>query len=557
MSKIKLTLPGLEIPTNGKQVTFVAPCSCLETEALQIDGVDYTVVDSFCKCVTGVGGRWVAGAVVSVILDTENRRAYLQNDTSGVSAKVTEAYGLEAEATVDDAFCKVPELIARVGDIKHSVRTDLDNKWALCNGDIVDAKDTPELFYSNANNLSKYTRALSADNTTTITRNYQIPAISGWFQYGAIIYAGGYYAMPVTNSSEKMYGVYYATDPMGAWTLKRIGSAPGNNADSYHDYEMCLSYCSGRWFLTHRYYSTSNRVGMFTASDLNGEWTHTELTDTSYYLLYKVGCVYESTDYYMTYYNVMSSGSKTSQKHVVCYIDKQTLSVVSRITVFTGANDDALSSEYSAYGASMIDNKLYMSVYRQESGFQVICATNEKTSSVVLKAGVPMVSYYGCTNVIKYNNKYLFVWMESNNSSSHSSSYSVTANVYASNDGVSFARVNSFSYSGMGFGYTRFFVIDGQLYLSINGYLRQFDTETYSMGASVYNGYVEFKDAETYSRNAGGLFMTITPEYLRFFTQARNEFNSFWARFSTEKRDAVALPTISIANAYTYIKIKE
>ncbi len=83
MSVIKLTLPLGEVPVNGKQVTFVAPCDCTVTEALEINGEQYTVVDSLCKCVTGSGGRWAAGATVCVALDVDNKRAFLQNATGG------------------------------------------------------------------------------------------------------------------------------------------------------------------------------------------------------------------------------------------------------------------------------------------------------------------------------------------------------------------------------------------------------------------------------------------------------------------------------------------
>ena len=79
MSKIKLTLPGLEIPVTGKQVSFEAPCNCDATECLQIDGVDYTVVDALGNIVTGVGGVWTTGAKITVVLDVENQKAYLLN----------------------------------------------------------------------------------------------------------------------------------------------------------------------------------------------------------------------------------------------------------------------------------------------------------------------------------------------------------------------------------------------------------------------------------------------------------------------------------------------
>ena len=81
MGKVKLTLPGLEIPVTGKQVTFAAPCDCSVVECIHIDGVDYAVVDAMGNQVTGSpdGGVWRSGAKVSVLLDVENRKAFLLN----------------------------------------------------------------------------------------------------------------------------------------------------------------------------------------------------------------------------------------------------------------------------------------------------------------------------------------------------------------------------------------------------------------------------------------------------------------------------------------------
>lgn len=113
MAKIKLNLPLGEAVVTGKLVTFTAPCSCTETEAIHINGVDYTVVDALGKCVTGKYGRWEVGAVVSVILDTEKKFAFLQNgnlmaDQVTVSAEVAESLGL-SDATVDEALGKLSE----------------------------------------------------------------------------------------------------------------------------------------------------------------------------------------------------------------------------------------------------------------------------------------------------------------------------------------------------------------------------------------------------------------------------------------------------------------
>lgn len=81
MSVVKITLPLGEVPVTGKQVTFNAPCDCSGVEALQIDGVNYAVVDALGNTVTKNGkvGIWCSGAKVSVILDVEAQRAFLLN----------------------------------------------------------------------------------------------------------------------------------------------------------------------------------------------------------------------------------------------------------------------------------------------------------------------------------------------------------------------------------------------------------------------------------------------------------------------------------------------
>jgi hypothetical protein len=89
---------------NGKQISFKAPCPCTETEGLQIDGVQYTVVDSFGACVTGIGGRWDTGAIVSVILDVDHHRAFLQNESSPFGAFNEYTGSLDADKIPDGCY---------------------------------------------------------------------------------------------------------------------------------------------------------------------------------------------------------------------------------------------------------------------------------------------------------------------------------------------------------------------------------------------------------------------------------------------------------------------
>lgn len=77
MSKIKLTIP--DVVCTGKMVSFVAPCDCTAVTCLQINDVDYAIVDATCNDVMLIGSVWAAGALITVCLDAENAKAYIQN----------------------------------------------------------------------------------------------------------------------------------------------------------------------------------------------------------------------------------------------------------------------------------------------------------------------------------------------------------------------------------------------------------------------------------------------------------------------------------------------
>ena len=83
MSIIKITLPAGEIPVDGKQVSFVAPCDCASVSGLQIDESTYTVVDTMGNILTGKDAVWTTGAIVSVVLDVTNKKAYMHG-SSGI-----------------------------------------------------------------------------------------------------------------------------------------------------------------------------------------------------------------------------------------------------------------------------------------------------------------------------------------------------------------------------------------------------------------------------------------------------------------------------------------
>ena len=86
MSTLTVTLPEGASVVDGKQLTFVAPCDCTGVTGIKIGEVEYTLVDATNTCVSDKGSQFVSGAMVSVIIDTANSRAYIQNSANSVVA---------------------------------------------------------------------------------------------------------------------------------------------------------------------------------------------------------------------------------------------------------------------------------------------------------------------------------------------------------------------------------------------------------------------------------------------------------------------------------------
>lgn len=86
MSLIKVNLPVGVIPTVGLQTSFIAPCDCTTVTGLSIDSTEYSIVDAMGHDISGKRDMWCSGAVVSVLLDPTNKRAFLLNAASLCSA---------------------------------------------------------------------------------------------------------------------------------------------------------------------------------------------------------------------------------------------------------------------------------------------------------------------------------------------------------------------------------------------------------------------------------------------------------------------------------------
>lgn len=86
----------------GRQVTFASPCESEGLTGVIVDGVEYALVNAMGTPL--VANSFDAGAMVSVIFDVENKKAYVQNaDTNAyLEGKLAEKYSPENKPSPSD-----------------------------------------------------------------------------------------------------------------------------------------------------------------------------------------------------------------------------------------------------------------------------------------------------------------------------------------------------------------------------------------------------------------------------------------------------------------------
>lgn len=96
LSNGSITITSDKIIGTGTLLKFKAPCDCTAvTKGLVIDGKTYSVVDALGEVITGASGTWASGSQVSVLIDKENLRAFVQN-----GAKASGILGVENSTLV-------------------------------------------------------------------------------------------------------------------------------------------------------------------------------------------------------------------------------------------------------------------------------------------------------------------------------------------------------------------------------------------------------------------------------------------------------------------------
>lgn len=163
MSKIRITLPDGVTPVTGKQITFRAPCNSYGVDSLQINGVDYSIVNALGSTSSVI---WSTGSLVTVTLDLTNNKAFILNGNTVnhhgtvLSANADNAeVGQWADGNPDDEdrlgyFVSIDTSTAGATMVKSTSISDV--RGVTVSAPAFSGNCTPEKFDANGNLLKLY-----------------------------------------------------------------------------------------------------------------------------------------------------------------------------------------------------------------------------------------------------------------------------------------------------------------------------------------------------------------------------------------------------------------
>lgn len=127
------------------------------------------------------------------------------------------ALGLSGDPTVDDAFGALDQSIkdqTKVGDIKITTRTDLGDKWLLCNGERLSDENYSDLTQT----LQNPPKGMNAEIFTSSV------AGGGISMVGPVSNGNGEFVFVTTNALK----IIYSKDYGQSWTVKSISGIPND-----------------------------------------------------------------------------------------------------------------------------------------------------------------------------------------------------------------------------------------------------------------------------------------------------------------------------------------
>ncbi|MFR1051478.1 MAG: phage tail protein [Lachnospirales bacterium] len=216
------------------------------------------------------------------------------------------ALGLAGDATVNDGLAKLALGPFKIGDTLSTLRTDLGNKWLLCNGAVVDATVYPSLYALLSAVISGAAvggygtpRDIASDGTTYVACGYDhttskafikystdpagssvwtsvnIVGSYGWRPTKVAVHDGMWVAIGHSTDTHVPF-IATATDPTGDWTVQNISE--------YECYLTGLAFAFGQWIAVGSDGTGANTRAFTTANPLSS-WAVTTINTADSFML--------------------------------------------------------------------------------------------------------------------------------------------------------------------------------------------------------------------------------------------------------------------------------
>ena len=201
--------------------------------------------------------------VASQVDGVYSEQEVLANDTKTL-------YGLNNSSTPNDVFKKIDSNIksveskipktttelSKIGDIIFTTRTDLGNKWLLCNGSALSTTNYPD--------LAKLIRGISSKKISS----------AGGYVRDIACYNGTWVAVGEreggTNSTPY---IYTTTNPTGTWTSKQVSTTTG-------EYLQSIACYNGTWVAFGKKFA-KDQCFVYTTTNPTGTWTKTIVSSSA------------------------------------------------------------------------------------------------------------------------------------------------------------------------------------------------------------------------------------------------------------------------------------
>lgn len=156
---LTLTFPVGERIVTGKQITFESPCESEGLTGVIIDGVEYALVNALGTAL--VANSFGAGAMVSVTINVENRKAYVQN--ADTNAYLEEQLAGKAPASHKHKMADIEDL--EVTPSEHNQSASTITEGTLAGRVVANSSATADTSVAQVRNIYAGTEDMTAGTT--------------------------------------------------------------------------------------------------------------------------------------------------------------------------------------------------------------------------------------------------------------------------------------------------------------------------------------------------------------------------------------------------------